>query len=58
MNILNGMSEKIWKNIFLNQQLIINDILDKLNLKFDFLFLDTVPYTPGELINIIEAVPF
>jgi hypothetical protein len=32
--------------------------LDKLNLKFDFLFLDTVHYTPGELINIIEAVPF
>ena len=32
--------------------------LDKLNLKFDFLFLDTVHYTPGELINIIEAIPF
>jgi predicted O-methyltransferase YrrM len=32
--------------------------LDKLNLKFDFLFLDTAHYTPGELINIIEALPF
>ena len=32
--------------------------LDKLNLKFDFLFLDTVHLTPGELINIIEALPF
>ena len=32
--------------------------LDKLNLKFDFLFLDTVHFTPGELINIIEAMPF
>lgn len=32
--------------------------LDKLNLKFDFLFLDTVHITPGELINIIEALPF
>ena len=32
--------------------------LDKLNLKFDFLFLDTVHFTPGELINIIEVMPF
>ena len=35
--------------------------LDKLNLKFDFLFLDTVQLTPGELINIsyiIEVLPF
>lgn len=32
--------------------------LEKLNLKFDFLFLDTVHITPGELINIIEALPF
>jgi predicted O-methyltransferase YrrM len=32
--------------------------LDKLGLKFDFLFLDTVHLTPGELINIIEALPF
>ena len=32
--------------------------LDKLNMKFDFLFLDTVHLTPGELINIIEALPF
>lgn len=32
--------------------------LDKLNIKFDFLFLDTSHYTPGEIINIIEALPF
>ena len=32
--------------------------LDKLNLKFDFVFLDTVHLTPGELINIIEVLPF
>ena len=32
--------------------------LDKLNLKFDFLFLDTAHISPGELINIIEALPF
>ena len=32
--------------------------LDKLNLKFDFLFLDTRHTTPGELFNIIEALLF
>ena len=32
--------------------------LDKLNLKFDFLFLDTAHLSPGELINIIEVLPF
>ena len=35
-----------------------NIFLDRLNLKYDFLFLDTVHLTPGELINIIEALPF
>ena len=32
--------------------------LDKLNIKFDFLLLDTVHQSPGELINIIEILPF
>ena len=32
--------------------------LSKLNLKFDFLFLDTVHLAPGELINMIEVLPF
>ena len=32
--------------------------LDKLNLKFDFLLLDTAHFSPGELINIIEILPF
>ena len=32
--------------------------LDKLNIKFDFLLLDTAHYSPGELINIIEVLPF
>ena len=32
--------------------------LDKLNLKFEFLFLDSAHTAPGELINIIEAFPF
>ena len=27
-------------------------------MKFNFLFLDTVHLTPGELINIIEVFPF
>ena len=32
--------------------------LDKLNMKFDFVFLDTSHHSPGELINIIEIMPF
>ena len=32
--------------------------LCKLNMKFDFLFLDTVHLAPGEFINIIEVLPF
>lgn len=32
--------------------------LSKLNLKFDFLFLDTVHLCPGELFNLIEVLPF
>ena len=32
--------------------------LSKLNLKFDFLFLDTAHVSPGEFFNIIEALPF
>lgn len=32
--------------------------LDRLNMKFDFLLLDTVHLSPGELINIIEVLPF
>lgn len=32
--------------------------LTRLNLKYDFLFLDTVHLAPGELLNIIEVLPF
>ena len=32
--------------------------LDKLNLKFDFLFLDTVHFTPGELINTLYMTKY
>lgn len=32
--------------------------LENLNIKFDFLFLDTTHVSPGELLNFIEALPF
>lgn len=32
--------------------------LENLNIKFDFLFLDSAHITPGEFFNIIEALPF
>lgn len=32
--------------------------LDKINMKYDFLYLDTVHSMPGEVLNIIEALPF
>ena len=35
-----------------------NKFLDKLKMKFDFLFLDTIHVAPGEIINLIEVLPF
>ena len=32
--------------------------LEKLKMKFDFVFLDTAHITPGEIINLIEVLPF
>ena len=32
--------------------------LEKLNLKYDFIFLDTAHISPGEIINLIEILPF
>ena len=32
--------------------------LDKLNIKFDFLLLDSAHVSPGEILNFIEALPF
>jgi len=46
---------KNWK-LFTGDQ--PHKFLDKLNMKFDFLFLDTAHFTPGEMINIIEVLPF
>ena len=43
-------------------QLFLGDMphtfLSKLNLKFDFFFLDTAHVSPGEFLNLIEALPF
>ena len=46
---------KNWK-LFTGRQSHI--FLDELKLKFDFLLLDTAHFSPGELINIIEVLPF
>lgn len=46
---------KKWK-LFTGEQ--SHKFLDKLNLKFDFLLLDTAHFSPGEIINIIEVFPF
>ena len=32
--------------------------LDKLNLKFEFVFIDSAHETPGEILNLIEILPF
>jgi len=32
--------------------------LSKLNMKFDFLFLDSAHVSPGEFLNLIESLPF
>ena len=46
---------KKWK-LYTGEQ--SHKFLEKLNIKFDFLFLDTAHFSPGELINIIEVLPF
>ena len=46
---------KNWK-LFTGEQ--PHKFLVQLNMKFDFVFLDTVHYTPGEIINFIELLPF
>jgi hypothetical protein len=44
-----------WK-IFTGKQ--PHQFLNELQIKFDFLFLDTVHSAPGEIINLIEVLPF
>ena len=46
---------KNWK-LFTGDQ--AHKFLVDLNMKFDFLFLDSTHVSPGEIINIIEALPF
>ena len=46
---------KNWK-LFTGDQ--PHKFLVKLNMKFDFLFLDSAHLSPGELLNFIEALPF
>ena len=57
-----GYKAKIFPELLNKWKLYIGEqphkFLEKLNIKFDFLFLDTVHASPGEIINIIEALPF
>ncbi len=46
---------KNWK-LYTGQQ--AHKFLVNLNIKFDFLFLDSTHATPGEILNFIEALPF
>lgn len=46
---------KNWKLFTGNQP---HKFLVKLNMKFDFLFLDSIHVPPGEILNFIEALPF
>ena len=46
---------KNWKLYTGNQP---HKFLVNLNMKFDFIFLDSAHSTPGEIINFIEVLPF
>ena len=50
----NELTDK-WK-LFLGD--MPHKFLSKLNMKFDFLFLDSAHVSPGEFFNLIEALPF
>lgn len=54
--------KRFFPNLTKNWSLYTGDqphkFLMKLNLNFDFLFLDTAHISPGELFNIIEVMPF
>ena len=53
---------KYFPELSQNWKLFTGDLphkfLEKLNIKFDFVFIDTSHYTPGEIINLIEVMPF
>ena len=54
--------KKYFPELMKNWMLFTGDqphkFLDKLNMKFDFVFLDTSHHSPGELVNILEILPF
>ena len=54
--------KKYFPELMKNWKLFTGDqphkFLEKLNMKFDFVFLDTSHHSPGELINILEILPF
>ena len=54
--------EKYFPELTKNWQLFTGEqphiFLEKLNLTYDFVFLDTAHINPGELINFIEILPF
>ena len=54
--------KKYFPELIKNWKLFTGDqphkFLEKLNMKFDFVFLDTSHHSPGELINILEILPF
>jgi len=54
--------EELFPELMDKWNLFVGDMphkyLIQLNLKFDFLFLDTAHVSPGEFFNLIEALPF
>ena len=54
--------KKYFPELLKNWKLFTGDqphkFLEKLNMKFDFVFLDTSHHSPGEMINILEILPF
>ena len=57
-----GYRVKYFPELSKNWKLFTGDqphkFLIKLNMKFDFVFLDTAHSTPGEILNFIELLPF
>ena len=54
--------EKEYPELMSKWKLFVGDMphkfLTKINLKFDFLFLDSAHVSPGEFFNLIESLPF
>ena len=54
--------EKYFPELMNKWKLFTGDLphkfLEKINMKFDFVFIDTAHEAPGEILNFIEALPF